>query len=269
LQPSRAAEFLVLPLETAAATTAAGKTKAMTKLRIALVGAAGRMGQAIASVAASENAEIVAKLDLGDRITSAEADVLIDFSSVAATEAVCDAAVKSSIALVIGTTGHSAKEKQAIEMAAQKIPVVFASNFSAGVNALFSLTEQAAKILGENFDLEILETHHRLKKDAPSGTAKTLAEILQRARNTEKLRHGREGMIGEREKSEIGIHSVRGGDVVGDHTVIFAGQGERVELTHRASSRETFARGALRAAQWVIEKSPGLYDMRDVLGLSS
>jgi len=256
-----------LPLETAAATTAAGKTKAMTNLRIALVGAAGRMGQAIASVAASENAEIVAKSDLGDRITSADADVLIDFSSAAATEAVCDAAVKSSAALVIGTTGHSAKEKQAIEMAAQKIPVVFASNFSIGVNALFSLTEQAAKILGENFDLEILETHHRLKKDAPSGTAKTLAEILQRARKAEKLRHGREGMIGEREKSEIGIHSVRGGDVVGDHTVIFAGQGERVELTHRASSRETFARGALRAAQWVVGKPAGLYDMRDILGL--
>jgi 4-hydroxy-tetrahydrodipicolinate reductase len=269
LQPSRAAEFLALAAGDSGATTAAGKTKVMTKLRIAVVGAAGRMGQAIASVAASENAEIVAKSDLGDRITSADADVLIDFSSAAATEAVCDAAMKSSAALVIGTTGHSAKEKQAIETAAQKIPVVFASNFSIGVNALFSLTEQAAKILGENFDLEILETHHRLKKDAPSGTAKTLAEILQRARNTEKLRHGREGMIGEREKSEIGIHSVRGGDVVGDHTVIFAGQGERVELTHRASSRETFARGALRAAQWVIGKSPGLYDMRDVLGLSS
>ena len=159
----------------------------MTKLRIALVGAAGRMGQAIASVAASENVEIVAKSDLGDRITSADADVLIDFSSAAATEAVCDAAVKSSAALVIGTTGHSAKEKQAIETAAQKIPVVFASNFSIGVNALFSLTEQAAKILGENFDLEILETHHRLKKDAPSGTAKTLAEILQRARERGKI----------------------------------------------------------------------------------
>jgi 4-hydroxy-tetrahydrodipicolinate reductase len=237
------------------------------QIRVALVGSAGRMGQAIASVAASENAEIVAKSDLGDRITSVNADVLIDFSSAAAAEAVCDAAIKSSIALVTGTTGHSAKEKQAIEAAAQKIPVVFASNFSIGVNALFSLTAQAAKILGENFDLEIVETHHRLKKDAPSGTAKTLAEILQRTRNTEKLCHGREGISGEREKSEIGIHSVRGGDVVGDHTVIFAGQGERVELTHRASSRETFARGALRAARWVVGKSPGLYDMRNVLGL--
>jgi 4-hydroxy-tetrahydrodipicolinate reductase len=261
------AEFLVLPLKTAAATTATGKTKPMTRLRIALVGAAGRMGQAIIGVAESENAEIVAKSDLGDQITSANADVLIDFSSAAAAEAICDAAMKSSTALVIGTTGHLAKEKQAIEAAARKIPVVFASNFSIGVNALFSLTEQAAKILGENVDLEIVETHHRMKKDAPSGTAKTLAEILQRARNAKKLRHGREGMIGERERSEIGIHSVRGGDVVGDHTVIFAGQGERLELTHRASSRETFARGALRAARWVMGKPPGLYDMRDVLGL--
>jgi 4-hydroxy-tetrahydrodipicolinate reductase len=261
------AEFLVLPLKTAAAATATGKTKPMTRLRIALVGAAGRMGQAIIGVAESENAEIVAKSDLGDQVTSANADVLIDFSSAAAAEAICDAAMKSSTALVIGTTGHLAKEKQAIDAAARKIPVVFASNFSIGVNALFSLTEQAAKILGENVDLEIVETHHRMKKDAPSGTAKTLAEILQRARNTKKLRHGREGMIGERERSEIGIHSVRGGDVVGDHTVIFAGQGERLELTHRASSRETFARGALRAARWVMGKPPGLYDMRDVLGL--
>jgi 4-hydroxy-tetrahydrodipicolinate reductase len=237
------------------------------KTRVALIGAAGRMGQAIIAVAESEGVEVVSRIDLGDAIGLADANVLIDFSHPDASRSTCNAAIKSELPLVIGTTGHSAKEKQAIEAAAQKIPVVFASNFSIGVNALFSLTEQAAKILGENFDLEILETHHRLKKDAPSGTAKTLAEILQRTRNTEKLCHGREGISGERTKSEIGIHSVRGGDVVGDHTVIFAGQGERVELTHRASSRETFARGALRAARWVVGKSPGLYDMRNVLGL--
>ena len=144
---------------------------------------------------------------------------------------------------------------------------MFASNFSIGVNALFSLTEQAAKILGENFDVEIIEAHHRMKKDAPSGTAKTLVEILRRTRKTEKLRHGREGIVGERDKYEIGIHSVRGGDVVGDHTVIFAANGERLELTHKASSRDTFANGALRAAQWVVKQPPGLYDMQDVLGL--
>ena len=237
------------------------------KTRVALIGAAGRMGQAIIAVAESEGVEVVSRIDLGDAIGLADANVLIDFSHPDASRSTCNAALKSELPLVIGTTGHSMKQRDDIVTTAKQIPVVFASNFSIGVNALFSLTEQAAKILGENFDLEILETHHRSKKDAPSGTAKTLAEILQRARNAKKLRHGREGMIGEREKSEIGIHSVRGGDVVGDHTVIFAGRGERVELTHRASSRETFARGALRAAQWVTGKSPGLYDMRDVLGL--
>ena len=239
----------------------------MTKLRIALVGAAGRMGQAIADVAASENAEIVAKSDLGDEIALAGADVLIDFSHPDASRSICDAAIKSKVPLVMGTTGHSTKQREEIAAAAKQIAVVFASNFSVGVNALFALTERAAKILGDDFDLEIVEVHHRMKKDAPSGTAKTLAEILQRARQTKNLRHGREGISGEREKSEIGVHSVRGGDVVGDHTVIFAGQGERVELTHRASSRETFARGALRAARWAVGKSPGLYDMRNVLGL--
>ena len=239
----------------------------MTKLRIALVGAAGRMGQAIADVAASENAEIVAKSDLGDEIALAGAEVLIDFSHPDASRSICDSVIKSKVPLVMGTTGHSTKQRDEIAAAAKQIAVVFASNFSVGINALLALTERAAKILGDDFDLEIVEVHHRMKKDAPSGTAKTLAEILQRALPTKNLRHGREGISGEREKSEIGIHSVRGGDVVGDHTVIFAGQGERVELTHRAGSRETFARGALRAARWVVGKPAGLYDMRNVLGL--
>jgi 4-hydroxy-tetrahydrodipicolinate reductase len=236
-------------------------------VRVALVGAAGRMGQAIGAIAMSESAEIVAKLEIGDAIAVHNADVLIDFSSVAAAEAICAAATKSGMPMVIGTTGHSAEQRGFIETAARKIPIVLAANFSVGVNALFSLAEQAEKILGESFDVEIIEAHHRMKKDAPSGTAKTLVEILQRVHQAEKIRHGREGMVGERGKSEIGIHSVRGGDVVGDHTVIFAGDGERVELTHRASSRETFARGALRAARWVIGKPAGLYSMRDVLGL--
>ena len=239
----------------------------MTKLRIALVGAAGRMGQAIADVAASENAEIVAKSDLGDEIALAGAEVLIDFSHPDASRSICDSAIKSKVPLVMGTTGHSTKQRDEIAAAAKQIAVVFASNFSVGINALLALTERAAKILGDDFDLEIVGVHHRMKKDAPSGTAKTLAESLQRALPTKNLRHGREGISGEREKSEIGIHSVRGGDVVGDHTVIFAGQGERVELTHRAGSRETFARGALRAARWVVGKPAGLYDMRNVLGL--
>ena len=236
-------------------------------LRVTLVGAAGRMGQAIIAVANSESVEIISKLDQGDRIASAAADVLIDFSQPDVANAVCDAGLKSNIPLVIGTTGHSPEQRKAIESASKKLPIVLASNFSVGVNALFWLTEQAARILGEGFDLEIVEMQHRLKKDAPSGTARTLAEILQRQRKTTQLRHGREGMVGERDPLEIGIHAIRGGDVVGEHTVIFAGSGERLELTHRAASRETFARGALCAAHWVIGKEPGLYDMRNVLGL--
>jgi 4-hydroxy-tetrahydrodipicolinate reductase len=148
--------------------------------------------------------------------------------------------------------------------------MVLSSNYSTGVNALFWLTRKAAEILGPGFDLEVVEMHHRLKRDAPSGTAKTLAEILAavRKQQLEKVaRHGRLGIVGERTVEEIGVHSIRGGDVVGDHTVIFAGAGERVELAHKASSRETFANGALRAAAWVVQQKPGLYDMQDVLGL--
>ena len=239
----------------------------MTNVRVALIGAAGRMGQAIIGLAKTEGVEIVARIDLGDQLAFPDANVAIDFSHADAAASICEAAMKSKIPLVIGTTGHSAKQRDDIVAASKQIAVVLASNFSVGVNALFALTENAARILGDDFDLEIVEVHHRMKKDAPSGTAKTLAEILERARQTKIVRHGREGIVGERGKLEIGIHSVRGGDVVGDHTVIFAGQGERIELTHRASSRSTFARGAIRAARWVIGKSQGLYDMRDVLGL--
>ena len=148
--------------------------------------------------------------------------------------------------------------------------MVWASNFSTGVNTLFWLTRKAAEILGPAYDLEIIEMHHRLKRDAPSGTAKTLAEILAGARKLQldkAARHGRAGITGERKLDEIGIHSIRGGDVVGDHTVVFAANGERLELTHKASSRDTFANGALRAALWVVKQKPGLYTMQDVLGL--
>jgi 4-hydroxy-tetrahydrodipicolinate reductase len=148
--------------------------------------------------------------------------------------------------------------------------MVLASNYSTGVNTLFWLTRKAAEILGPSYDLEVVEMHHRLKKDAPSGTAKSLAEILAAVRGqqlSKVARHGREGIVGERTAEEIGIHSIRGGDVVGDHTVVFATNGERVELSHKASSRDTFANGALRAASWVVQQKPGLYDMQDVLGL--
>ncbi len=173
-------------------------------------------------------------------------------------------------ALVIGTTGHPEEKRAEIAAFGDRIPMVWSSNFSTGVNVLFWLTRKAAEILGPSFDLEVLEMHHRLKQDAPSGTARSLAEILAAVRGqplAEVAKYGREGITGERSSKEIGMHSLRGGDVVGDHTVIFAAQGERLELCHRASSRETFAEGALRAAEWAVRQPPGLYDMQDVLGL--
>jgi 4-hydroxy-tetrahydrodipicolinate reductase len=172
--------------------------------------------------------------------------------------------------LVIGTTGHELAEREQINKAAQKIPLVFSPNYSVGVNTLFWLTRNAAEILGPGFDLEVVEMHHRLKKDSPSGTARHLAEILAEVRGldyAESARHGRAGIMGERTSDEIGVHAIRGGDVVGDHTVIYAAPGERLELTHKASSRDTFARGALRAAKWAAKQPAGLYDMQDVLGL--
>ena len=172
--------------------------------------------------------------------------------------------------LVIGTTGHTAEEKQLLADAAKRIPVLVAPNFSVGVNLLFFLTRKAAEILGSGYDQEIIEMHHRNKLDAPSGTAKRLAEVLCEVKGRgydELVLGGREGETGKRTGDEIAVHALRGGDVVGDHTVIFAGTGERVELTHKASSRDTFAFGALRAAKWILGQKPGLYSMEDVLGL--
>ena len=244
----------------------------MKPLRVLLVGAKGRMGQAIAAAAGAADAVIVASLDQGDDLTKeiGACDAVVDFSHSSATDAICRACLSAGKPLVIGTTGHSNEERASLENAAKSLPVVFSPNFSVGVSALFWLTRKAAEMLGKDFDLEIVETHHRLKKDAPSGTAKKLAEVLCEVRTLDyakNVRHGREGLVGERSAAEIGVHSIRGGDVVGDHTVTFAGQGERLELTHKASSRETFAAGALRAARWIIGRPPGLYSMEDVLGL--
>lgn len=228
------------------------------------------MGKTITDLVKSEaGIESVGQCDLGDAIEPAmkRCDVAIDFSQADAIEEICRAALENGRRLVIGTTGHSAAQRAMIDKASQSIAIVLASNFSIGVNALFWLTHKTAQLLGPEFDLEIVEMHHRLKKDAPSGTAKTLVEILQKARKTQKVLHGREGNVGQRAQNEIGIHSIRGGDVVGDHTVVFAGPGERLELTHRASSRDTFAKGALRAARWIMDRPPGLYSMQDVLGL--
>jgi 4-hydroxy-tetrahydrodipicolinate reductase len=241
--------------------------------RIIITGSKGRMGEALIAGAKSlRDLEIVGQIDQGDDLTAiiGRGDVVIDFSLHSATPGIAELCAKNQKALVIGTTGHSDEEKSAIANRQSAIPIVWSSNFSTGVNTLFWLTRKAAEILGPGFDLEIIEMHHRMKKDAPSGTAKTLAEILAdvRRQQLEKIaRHGRVGIVGERTSAEIGVHSVRGGDVVGDHTVIFANTGERLELTHKASSRQTFASGALRAAQWAVKQKPGLYDMQDVLGL--
>ena len=243
-----------------------------TAVCVLLLGAKGRMGQAIAAAARKADVEITAGLDLGDEIGKniGDCDVVIDFSHPNASgelSRVCREAKKPAI---IGTTGHSKEERAAIDELALSVPVVLSPNFSVGVNALFWLTRKAAQMLGDDFDLEITEMHHRLKKDAPSGTAKKLAEILCEVRGldySKNVRHGREGLVGERPTQEIGVQSIRGGDVVGDHTVIFAGAGERLELSHKAASRETFALGALRAARWVVGKAPRLYSMQDVLGL--
>jgi len=231
------------------------------------------MGQALIGCAKKiPGLQIVAEIGRGDNLAAVidKADVVIDFSGHAATVEIAELCAKHKKALIIGTTGVEEADASAIKKLASTIPIVWASNFSTGVNTLFWLTRKAAEILGPDFDLEVVEMHHRLKKDAPSGTARSLAEILAEVRKlhlSEAARHGREGITGERTKTEIGVHSIRGGDVVGDHTVIFANVGERVELTHKAASRDTFANGALRAAQWAVKQKPGLYNMQDVLGL--
>ena len=243
----------------------------MTK--IIITGSKGRMGRALIACAAHHpDLQVVGQIDQGDDLKSVigQGDVVVDFSSHSATPAIATLCAAHQKAMVVGTTGHSDEGKTQIANCQSQIPIVLSSNFSTGVNTLFWLTRKAAEILGPAFDLEVVEMHHRLKRDAPSGTAKTLAEILAAVRQEQLdkvARHGRRGIVGERTAEEIGIHSVRGGDVVGDHTVIFATTGERVELTHKASTRDTFANGALRAAQWVVKQKPGLYDMQDVLGL--
>ena len=236
-------------------------------------GSKGRMGQTLIACAAKiPGLQVVGQIDLEDDLGAIieQGDVVIDFSFHNVTDAIASLCADGKKALVIGTTGHTEAEKAAIALYKTEIPMVWAANYSAGVNALFWLTRKAAEMLGSDFDLEVVEMHHRHKKDAPSGTANTLAEILadvHQQQLSSVIRHGRKGITGERTHQEIGMHSLRGGDVVGDHTVIFAANGERVELTHKASSRETFAQGALRAAQWVVQQKPGLYDMQDVLGL--
>lgn len=269
------------------------------KSKIIIVGAAGRMGKTLIRLLQTEvepDLNLYGAVDLWDcpergkdaglaagtgeagvPITSdlsellPGCDAVIDFSAHDGTAGNAPRVAEAGKALVIGTTGLNAEEKKAVEQAAQQIPVVMAPNMSLGVNLLFSLVRKAAEALkGKGYDVEIIERHHRKKKDAPSGTALGLGEAAATGYgwNLKNVAvNGRSGLVGERPSEQIGFHAVRGGDLVGDHTVLFAADGECLELSHRATSREAFARGALRAAAWVIGRKPGLYTMRDVLGV--
>jgi len=264
-------------------------------IKIVIVGAGGRMGKMIVSciedtegVSVSGGTECPGHSaitgDIGELagigkkgITIVEdiedaligCDVVIDFTAPESSLGTLDAAVRHEKSLVIGTTGFSSEQKKIINQAAESIRCVFAPNMSIGVNILFKVAGDIAKILDGAYDVEIIEAHHKFKKDAPSGTAVHLSEIIADSldRNIDEVGiYGRKGMI-ERKPKEIGVHSIRAGDIVGEHRVLFGGMGENLELFHRAQSRETFARGSIRAAKWLVNQSPGLYDMQDVLGL--
>jgi 4-hydroxy-tetrahydrodipicolinate reductase len=265
--------------------------------RIAVLGAGGKMGRMLVRAVAeaqAQGATLAAAVERADfpylasdasqlaglpasgvrivdqRPAKGAADVWIDFSVPVATLANLDAAVAAGAGMVIGTTGLSAADKDKIAAAAKHIPIVFTPNFSVGVSVLLKLVAEAAHLLGPAYDIEVVETHHRMKRDAPSGTALRLGEAAAEGsgRDFAKVaRYERHGDVGPRTSEEIGMQTLRGGDVVGDHTVFFLGQGDRIEITHRASSRETFAHGAVRAALWLAGKKAGLFDMRDVLGL--
>lgn len=251
--------------------------------RVAVLGPSGRMGRAVIDAAAGRtDVEIAAAIDradspiLGstvggvvvsaDRGALAACDVYVDFTAPAATRAF---ALEAGIPAVIGTTGLTAEDQAALDQLAARVPIVVAANFSLGVNLVLGLVEQAAKILGPDWDAEIVETHHRAKRDAPSGTALMIARAVAAGHGVDYdtvKRHARDGDIGPRPRGEIGVSTVRGGDVIGEHTATFFGPAERIEIGHRASSRSIFAAGALRAAAWAVGKPPGRYDMLDVLG---
>ncbi len=242
-------------------------------LEILVTGKSGRMGQAVIEAATQAGAVVTATHDMGEDLDAAisQASCVIDFTVHSFTSQLVEAAVRHGTNLVIGTTGHTDAEREIIYQAAKSIRIVYAANYSVGVNTLFWLTRLASRILTQDrFDIEVTEMHHKHKIDAPSGTARRLLEILNEETHTsyqDDVAHGRFGNIGPRKPREIGMHTLRGGDVVGDHTVLFAADGERVELTHKASSRMTFAAGAVRAASWLENQPVGLYDMQDVLGL--
>jgi len=263
------------------------------KSKLVVVGVAGRMGKRILSLALEAGRfDIVGAVerqdhpDIGkdaglvaaaapinvklDSVYPAGADVAIDFSQPQAADKTVDYCVKNKVALVLGTTGLSDQQHKKIKTASEKIPVIYATNMSVGMNVLFSLVGKVASMLGDEYDIEIIEQHHRFKKDAPSGSALTLAENICKATGKkfpDCLTYGRSGKDALRKKGDIGIHAVRAGDITGEHDVIFSTLGETLTLSHTAHTRDTFARGALRAAQWLVGKKPALYSMTDVLGL--
>jgi len=265
-------------------------------IKIAVAGAAGRMGSRITALSKEyEGLQLTGAFekkghkDIGKDIGTVvgigntgvtlvdslesiidSVDLIIDFTTISSTKENIKLASSKGKAMVIGTTGFSKDDLKEISELTKKIPCVIASNMSMGVNLLLKILQDIARVLGDDYDIEIIEAHHRLKKDAPSGTALKMAQVIADAvnRNLDEVAvYARKGIIGERTKKEIGIQTLRAGDIVGEHTVIFGGLGERVEITHKASSRDTFARGALKAALWLSGKPAGLYDMQDVLGL--
>ena len=244
-------------------------------MKIAIVGAAGRMGKMLCALAEGTELEVVSKVDVAEGYDRAWADGVegvIDFSYHTAVPASVEKAAEEGVPYVIGTTGLTADEQTRVDAAAKRIPIVQSGNYSLGVNLLLELVKKAATVLGPEYDIEVTEMHHRHKKDAPSGTALMLASAAAQGRGKSEegrgFTYGRHGDIGERPVGEIAIHALRGGSVVGDHTVMFAGDVERVEITHKAQGREAFAAGALRALSWAKGKNPGIYTMRDVLGFA-
>ncbi len=244
-------------------------------MKVAILGAAGRMGRMLVKLAeADANLEVVAKVDVVDGYDTtwpAGTEAVVDFSFHAAVAPNVEKAAAEGVAYVIGTTGLTAEEQARVDACIGKIPLVQAANYSLGVNLLLALVRQAAAVLGPQYDIEVVEMHHKHKKDAPSGTALMLANAAAEGRAVkldDVACYGRRGLVGERPEGEIALHALRGGSVVGDHTVMFAGDLERVEITHKAQSREAFAAGALRAALWAVGRKPGKYDMRNVLGFA-
>jgi 4-hydroxy-tetrahydrodipicolinate reductase len=256
-------------------------------MKVAIAGAGGRMGQALVEAALADGElQLAAALDaagsaalgraagplrvVADLGVLAAVDVLVDFTRPQGTLAHLEVCLRHGKAMVIGTTGFDAAQKARIAEGAKRIPIVLSPNFAIGVNVMFRLAQTAARALGDAYDVEIVEAHHRHKVDAPSGTALLLGELVAQALGRklgEVAVHGRRGDTGERPATAIGFHAIRGGDIVGEHTVIFAGAGERVEVAVRSQSRLTYAAGALRAAKWVKGRAPGLYGMFEVLGL--